>query len=125
VKPSDVSAFAAAVRSTLSPRTCAAHMGILRPAFSNFLPVGAANPFTAGKKEKRKSAANRGEESIHRIPFSPQELQDLLSATSDDPFMAGLITVKTSKTVNDNYFFPSTTITLTHDLVSRLVMSEG
>ncbi len=92
VKPSDVSAFAAAVRSTLSPRTCAAHLGILRPAFSNFLPVGATNPFAAGKKEKRKSAANQGEESVHRIPFSPQELQGLLSATSDDPFMAGLIT---------------------------------
>jgi len=27
--------------------------------------------------------------------------------------------------VNDNYFFPSTTITLTHGLAFRWVMSEG
>lgn len=69
-----------------------AHLGILRPAFDNFLPVGATNPFRAGKQGKRRTAAEQSGDSIHRRPFTPDELGALVNAAKDDAFMGGLLT---------------------------------
>ena len=90
VQPSDVNAFSESVREEMSPRTYAAHLGILRPAFDYFLPVGMINPFRKGLKGKRRSKTDSSG-SVHRIPFSPDELMKLLATANGDEFMRDLI----------------------------------
>lgn len=91
VKATDANAFADAVRNTMSPKTYREHLRLLRPAFDRFLPPGMANPFRAllkGKKVKKNESAG----SVHRRPFTPEELQSLVAAASGDALMGGLIT---------------------------------
>lgn len=92
VKPADVKAFRDFLHPIVSPRTFEAHIGILRPAFDLCLPTGAVNPFRSGKKGRHKPKSERGEESVHRIPFTPQEL-DLVfqTARERDPALYGPI----------------------------------
>ena len=90
VQPSDVNAFSEFVRKKMSPRTYAAHLGILRPAFDYFLPVGMINPFRKGLRGKRRSKTDSSG-SVHRIPFSPDELMKLLATANGDEFMRDLI----------------------------------
>ncbi len=74
----------------MSPRTYAAHLGILRPAFDYFLTVGMINPFRKGLRGKRRSKTDASG-SVHRIPFSPDELKKLLATANGDEFMRDLI----------------------------------
>ena len=90
VKPDDADAFAASVRDEMSTRTYFAHLGIVRPAFDYFLPVGAVNPFRKGLRGKRR-AKTGSEGSVHRIPFTPEELTKLVAAADGDLFMRDLI----------------------------------
>lgn len=87
----DVNAFSEKLRLNFSPSTYAAHFGILRPAFDRFLPPGARNPFRAGLAGKRgaKAAASG---SVHRKPFTPDQLQALLNEARGDELMYPLIT---------------------------------
>lgn len=96
VTPADVEAFAMMLREgdaegnkALSPKTYADHIRTLRPAFDRFLPHGSANPFRAGMT--RKSTKNGDGGSIHRKPFTPEELQRLLNTAKDDAFLYPLI----------------------------------
>ncbi|MEI6149351.1 MAG: tyrosine-type recombinase/integrase [bacterium] len=90
VKSTDADAFAASVRKEMSPRTYFAHLGIVRPAFDYFLPAGAVNPFRKGLRGKRRSKTESSG-SIHRVPFTPAELEALVAAAKDDEFMRQLI----------------------------------
>jgi integrase len=92
IRPADVKAFRDFLRPTVSPRTFEAHIGILRPAFDLCLPAGSFNPFRSGKKGRHKPKSERGEESVHRIPFTPQELDRVFqTARKHDPAMYGPI----------------------------------
>jgi integrase len=92
VRVSDVKAFRDFLRPTVSPRTFEAHIGILRPAFDLCLPAGSFNPFRSGKKGRHKPKSERGEESVHRIPFTPQELDRVFQTARElDPSLYGPI----------------------------------
>jgi integrase len=86
----DVNAFSEVLRVAFSPGTYAAHFGILRPAFDRFLPPGARNPFRAGLAGKRGAKSASG--SVHRKPFTPDQLQALLDEARGDELMYPLIT---------------------------------
>jgi integrase len=90
VKTDDAEAFASSVRDKMSSRTYFAHLGIVRPAFDYFLPVGAINPFRKGLRGKRRSKTDASG-SIHRLPFTPDELASLVLAAHGDEFMSQLI----------------------------------
>ena len=91
VRASDAEAFVNALRVTMSPATLSAYVGILRPAFSRYLPPGAVNPFWNAKRGKAKANGANREGSIHRKPFTAEQLQALLNAARDDGFMYPLI----------------------------------
>lgn len=88
VTSEDVAAFATDVRNRLAQSTAGATVRLLNKAFSRFLPVGAENPFSA-------FVGNRGNsqgETIHRKPFTHDELKAVLDAAQDDDLMLPLIT---------------------------------
>jgi integrase len=87
VTPEDAAAFVASCRSTLAPATAKYAVRLMNKAFSRFLPVGAANPFSefVGRRTSGESGV------VHRKPFTPDELHALLEAARDDEFMYPLI----------------------------------
>ncbi|MFA5343481.1 MAG: tyrosine-type recombinase/integrase [Kiritimatiellia bacterium] len=91
VRASDAEAFVNALRVTMSPATLSAYVGILRPAFSRYLPPGAVNPFWNAKRGKAKANGANREGSIHRKPFTAEQLRALLDTARDDGFMYPLI----------------------------------
>lgn len=87
VTADDVSAFSAACRSELAPATAKDCWGLLKKAFTHFLPTGAVNPFQS--VIKRSKAGETGV--VHRRPFKPRELAALLNAAREDGFMHPLV----------------------------------
>ncbi len=87
VTEADAGAFVASCRASLAPRTARDGMQILNTAFARFLPVGASNPF--GNLMGRRGTGT--EDSIHRKPFTPDELHALFNAARNDVFMFPLI----------------------------------
>lgn len=87
VTPKDAAGFVALCRKTLAPATAKQAVRLLNKALSNTLPVGAANPFAAfvGRRTKGESGT------VHRKPFTPEELRKLLDTARDDDFMYPLI----------------------------------
>lgn len=124
VAQNDAGSFADRLRSKLSARTAKGYTAMLRSAFRRFLPPGVANPFEGIVTRKNRDTS--GEESVHRKPFTADELTRLLDASKEDSFLhplivtaactgmrrgdvcrlkwqevdlkAGMVTVKTSKT---------------------------
>ena len=124
VAQSDAGVFAERLRNKLSPRTATGYTAMLRSAFRRFLPAGVANPFDGIVTRHRPNA--NGEDSVHRKPFTADELTRLLNTAREDSFLhplvvtaactgmrrgdvcrlkwqdtdlaAGMVTVKTSKT---------------------------
>jgi len=94
VNPEDAAAFVAAIqtktkeRKALARKTVRDAVKLLNKSFAAFLPVGAANPFAAFMGRRQ----NGNGETIHRKPFTPEELRALLDAARDDDFMHPLIT---------------------------------
>lgn len=88
VTPEDTAAFVRDLRKQLARSSAGATVRLFNKAFSRFLPVGAANPFAAFVGTR----GNGKGETIHRRPFSPEELKALLDAARDDAFMSPLIT---------------------------------
>ncbi|NLE67208.1 MAG: hypothetical protein GX608_07275, partial [Lentisphaerae bacterium] len=87
VRPEDAAAYMAALQASFARKTVRDNAKLLNKSFERFLPVGAANPF-AGFVGRR---ANGESETIHRKPFTPEELQALWHAARDDDFMYPLI----------------------------------
>jgi len=88
VSPKDTAAFVTDLRMHLARSSEGATVRLLNKAFERFLPVGAANPFSD-------FVGNRGNgkgETIHRKPFSPDELKAILDAARYDEFLYPLIT---------------------------------
>ena len=92
VKTLHVEAFAKDVQMKMSPKTYREHMRLLRPAFDRFLPPGMANPFRhAFLKVKSGGNSKTETDSIHRTPFTAEELEKVFAAASTDEFMSPLI----------------------------------
>lgn len=87
VAPSDASEFIAQCRNLLAPSTARDTVRLLNKSFSLFLPVGSANPFD--QMIRRRSKGDSG--TIHRKPFTPDELRALLDEAKHDELMYPLI----------------------------------
>jgi integrase len=90
VTAADAGAFSGLLERSLAPRTAHGQTALLRSAFRRFLPSGVANPF-AGIVNRHKGENGKGE-TIHRRPFTPEELRRVLESANGDGFMGGLIT---------------------------------
>ena len=94
VTPEDAAAFVAAIqtktkeRKALARKTVRDAVKLLNKSFACALPVGTANPFAAFMGRRQ----NGDSETVHRKPFTPEELRALLDAARDDDFMHPLIT---------------------------------
>jgi len=94
VTPEDAAAFVSEIQTTTKERKAFSRktrrdaVKMLNKSFQRFLPMGAANPFSnlVGKRKDGES------ETIHRKPFTREELKSLLSAAASDEFMLPLIT---------------------------------
>ena len=87
ISPKDAAAYVTAIQSALARKTVRDAVKMLNKALARFLPVGAVNPFASfvGRRASGES------ETVHRKPFTPDELQALLNAARDDEFMYPLI----------------------------------
>ncbi len=87
ISPEDAAAFVTMMRSEFAPATAQYSVRMVNKAFERFLPVGASNPFASfiGRRGKSEDGV------VHRKPFTPDELQKLLTAAKDDEFMYPLI----------------------------------
>ncbi|HMP71770.1 MAG TPA: tyrosine-type recombinase/integrase [Kiritimatiellia bacterium] len=87
VTEDDVTAYAEDRRKALAPHTAKESVLLANRALARFLPVGAANPFSVFVNGR----ATGGKGTIHRRPFTPEELRALLDAARDDDFMFPLV----------------------------------
>lgn len=89
VTPEDIAAFVADIQGRFAPKSVRDKIKLLNKSFARSLPVGAENPFNAfvGRRMNGQSQI------VHRKPFSPEELKDLLDTSVHDDFMHPLITV--------------------------------
>jgi integrase len=88
VTAEDAAAWLAKIQAKYARNTRRVYYTLLRGAFGRFLPVGYNNPFP-------KLATHRGKainETVHRKPFTPDELQKLLETARNDAFMFPLVT---------------------------------
>ncbi len=124
VTQADAGLFVERLRGELSDKSAREYTNLLRSAFRRFLPPGFANPFDGIVTHHSRDTA--GNNSIHRKPFSAEELTNLFKFARGDAFLhplvvaaactgmrrgdvcslkwkdvdlnAGMVTVKTSKT---------------------------
>jgi integrase len=75
VTADDAGAFAEKLRNACAPKTAKVYCGTVRCACNRFLPSGHVNPFAA---VLGRTVNDRGAGSVHRIPFTPEELQAVL-----------------------------------------------
>ena len=85
----DAGTFVEKLRERLSVKSVKEYVGLLRSAFRRFLPPGVANPFEGIVTRRNRETA--GEDSIHRKPFTAEELERLLKAAQDDTFLYPLV----------------------------------
>lgn len=83
----DAAAFYTACREVLAPATAKDGLRLLNKAFAVCLPVGAENPF-AGLMRRRRNGDGG---TVHREPFTADELRLLMDAARDDAFMYPLV----------------------------------
>jgi integrase len=88
VTKADAQAFADETRARVAPKTYKSYIGILKPAFDRLLPNGAENPFG---KIKTKKGGEKDAGTVHRIPFTEHELEELIEAAGENQTMQDLI----------------------------------
>lgn len=88
VSAEQAGAYVADLRTRYARRTAngAAHM--LKSAFARFMPLGTSNPFGSGITKKGKDTDG---DTVHRRPFTAQELTALIEAARADPFLYPLV----------------------------------
>lgn len=82
--PDDAHTFFESLQGHLAPRTAHGYTATIRGAFRRHLPEGVSNPF----EDVKLTGAS---ESVHRRPFTAEELRAILDAARDDEFMFPLI----------------------------------
>jgi len=83
----DVAAYAENLKTTFAPKTADDAIKLLRRSFGRLLPVGMVNPFAGFVG----NFGNDNNGTVHRKPFTPEELRALLDVSKDDPLMHPLI----------------------------------
>ena len=86
ITPEDADAFAAVIRAEFAPKSYRDHVRLLGQAFNKVLPSGAVNPFKSNGGKHEKTVG-----SVHRTPFTENELQKIFDSAMHDPFMYPLI----------------------------------
>jgi integrase len=76
------------LQATYARKTCRDHIKLLRRSFSTFMPIGSINPFASfvGRRGNGETGT------IHRRPFTPEELTTLLKTAQGDAFLFPLVT---------------------------------
>ncbi len=87
VSAENAAQFVQTLQAVFARKTVRDNVKLLNKAFERFLPVGAVNPF-AGMVGRRAAGES---ETVHRKPFSPEELQAILREAEGDSFMYPLI----------------------------------
>ncbi len=87
----DAAAYVEKICNSFATRTIRGHVNLLRSAYARFLPPGAANPWKHAL-EGMISGEDKSNGTIHRRPFTEEELQALIDAAEDDEMMRDLIT---------------------------------
>jgi integrase len=87
VTPEHAGAYMTELQQKLARKSVRDNAKLLNKAFERFLPVGASNPFSGfvGRQAAGES------ETVHRKPFTGEELKVLLETARDDEFMYPLI----------------------------------
>ena len=88
VTPEMVATYLDKIRAVTTTKTTSNVVSLFRSAFNRLLPPGAHNPFTDGIS--RKNESDEGD-TIHRRPFTAQELTALLETARPDPFLFPLV----------------------------------
>jgi len=88
VTPEQAGAYVADLRTRYARRTAngAAHM--LKSAFARFMPLGTVAPFGSGITKRGKDTDG---DTVHRRPFTAQELTALIEGARADPFLYPLV----------------------------------
>jgi integrase len=89
VTADDAAAWLADLQGRYTRKTCRDQFGLLRSAFSRMLPHGSVSPFP--RLVSKVSDGDTGG-TIHRKPFTLDELRLLLDAARADPFLYPLVT---------------------------------
>jgi integrase len=88
ITPKQAGAYRNSLAADYSRRTSRGAVQMLKGAFARLLPVGAANPF-AGAIARPGPDDDAG--TVHRRPFTPDELQTLFAAARRDDFLFPLV----------------------------------
>jgi integrase len=87
ITKADAGAFLRLLRETLAPATARYARNLIAGTVARFMPVGAADPFSNTATRR----GNGAPKSIHRRPFTAEELALLLNAARPDPFLFPLV----------------------------------
>jgi integrase len=88
VTPEQAAAYIEGLREHYTRRTARGAITLLRSAFGRLLPAGCANPFD--DVFSRKGEDEDGD-TVHRRPFTAEELTRLFEAAKPDPFLFPLV----------------------------------
>lgn len=83
----DAAEFVADSQKRLARKTVRDTLKLLNKSFARWLPVGSANPFMQFVGRRSAGAGD----TVHRKPFTPEELRALLAASRADEFLYPLI----------------------------------
>ncbi|MBM4163644.1 MAG: hypothetical protein FJ222_04285, partial [Lentisphaerae bacterium] len=88
VSPEQAAAYIAGLREHYTRRTARGAILLLRSAFGRLLPAGCANPFEGIVSRK---GEDEDGDTVHRRPFTAEELARLFDAARPDPFLFPLV----------------------------------
>ncbi|MCH8511648.1 MAG: tyrosine-type recombinase/integrase [Kiritimatiellae bacterium] len=86
VSESDAGAYLECLQEELTDESVRQAINLLRSAFTRFLPVGMSNPF-----RRIVLRGSTDKETIHRIPFTSDELQKIFDVSASDTLLHPLI----------------------------------
>ncbi len=88
VSKDDANAWVAKLQSDFAPKTVRDCFKLLRSAFARMLPTGSENPFVRLVPSRK---GGEGVGTVHRKPFSPHELEQLIAHARSDEFLYPLL----------------------------------
>jgi len=84
VSPEQAATYVASLRKNFSRKTARGVAQLLKSAFARLLPLGTSNPFEGGIVRK---SDNSDGDTVHRRPFTAEELAALFEAARPDPLL--------------------------------------
>ncbi len=86
ISKDDAAAWMRKLQGAYSAKTASEYHRLVRSAVNRFLPTGCESPFSDIANARRSNG-----EVVHRKPFRPDELKQLLDAAQADPFLYPLV----------------------------------